>query len=58
MLRPAYLKKGDKIGIVATARKVSFDEVKSSIDILESWGLEVVIGKTIGLGLKNGYLIL
>ncbi|MBP9135872.1 MAG: LD-carboxypeptidase [Chitinophagales bacterium] len=53
MLRPAYLKKGDKIGIVATARKVSFDEVKSSIDILESWGLEVVIGKTIGLGLNQ-----
>lgn len=53
MLQPAYLKKGDKVGIVATARKVSFDEIKASILILESWGLEVVIGKTIGLGLNQ-----
>lgn len=53
MLRPDFLKKGDKIGIVATARKVSFEEVKTSINILESWGLEVVLGKTIGLGLNQ-----
>lgn len=50
MLRPEYLKKGDKIAITATARKVSFEEIKESIGILESWGLVVIIGKTIGLG--------
>lgn len=45
MTRPAYLKKGDKIGIVATARKVVLAELEPAIDILKGWGLEVVFGK-------------
>lgn len=43
MRRPEYLKKGNKIGIAATARKVSVEEMQPCIQILESWGLEVVI---------------
>jgi muramoyltetrapeptide carboxypeptidase len=39
---------GDKIGIVSTARKISITDVESSVQILKSWGLETVIGKTIG----------
>jgi muramoyltetrapeptide carboxypeptidase len=44
---PPYLKKGDKIGIVAPARKISFSEIEYAIKLLEQWGLEVVLGKNI-----------
>jgi len=36
------------VAIVSTARKISLSEIQSGIDTLKSWGLEVVIGKTIG----------
>ncbi|WP_395054907.1 LD-carboxypeptidase [Flavobacterium sp.] len=49
MIAPAYLKKGDTIAIVATARKNIDDNLKPAISWLKSWGLEVVIGNTIGL---------
>jgi len=42
---PAYLHKGDKIGIVASARKISKEEVLPAIELLKQWGLEVVQGK-------------
>ena len=45
MITPAYLKPGDKVGIIATARKVSFDEVSPAIKVFESWGLVVELGK-------------
>ncbi|MBL4656397.1 MAG: LD-carboxypeptidase [Flavobacteriales bacterium] len=45
MRRPDYLKEGDKIGIAATARKVSEQEMQPCIYILESWGLEVVLSE-------------
>src|SRR4051812_39711349 len=47
MLSPAYLNKGDKIAIVATARKVSREELQPGVEILQSWGLEVVFGKNL-----------
>lgn len=46
---PPFLQKGDTIAILATARKNIEDNLKPAIDLLHSWGLEVVIGKTIGL---------
>ncbi|WP_366185518.1 LD-carboxypeptidase [Flavobacterium ovatum] len=49
MITPAYLQKGDTVAIVSTARKNNVDNLKPSIDLLHSWGLEVSIGKTIGL---------
>jgi muramoyltetrapeptide carboxypeptidase len=36
------------VAIVATARKISEEEIRASVNILKSWGLEVVIGNTIG----------
>ena len=42
------LQTGDKIAIISTARKVSFAEMEPAIAILKSWGLEVILGKTIG----------
>jgi muramoyltetrapeptide carboxypeptidase len=47
MITPPYLKPGDKIAIIATARKVSPDEMQPAINILKEWGLEVVEGKNL-----------
>jgi len=44
MTTPSYLKKGDRIALVSPARKISPAEVKTSINIFKSWGLEVVLG--------------
>jgi muramoyltetrapeptide carboxypeptidase len=49
MITPAILQKGDTIAILATARKNIDDNLKPAIDLLHSWGLEVIIGNTIGL---------
>ncbi|WP_169051645.1 LD-carboxypeptidase [Flavobacterium sp. H122] len=53
MITPPYLKKGDTVAIVATARKNIDDNLKPAIDLLKSWGLEVKIGSTIGLDLNQ-----
>ena len=45
MIIPKKIKVGDRIGIVATARKISLYELSHAKKILESWGLEVVFGK-------------
>ena len=46
---PPSLQKGDTIAILATARKNIDDNLKPAIDLLHSWGLEVLIGQSIGL---------
>ncbi len=46
---PPYLKPGDTVGILATARKVAEEPLGPAIKLLKSWGLNVVIGKTVGL---------
>ncbi|HEX8563851.1 MAG TPA: LD-carboxypeptidase [Flavobacterium sp.] len=48
MITPEFLQKGDTVGITATARKIELTSLQPAIDLLESWGLHVVIGKTIG----------
>lgn len=45
---PPYLTKGDTVAIVATARKIEAQHLQPAIDLLKSWGLNVVLGKTIG----------
>jgi muramoyltetrapeptide carboxypeptidase len=47
MVVPNYLVKGDKIGIIAPARCINFDEVHPSIRLFQKWGLEVVLGTNI-----------
>ena len=49
MITPPFLQKGDTVAIVSTARKNIDDNLKPTIDLLEGWGLNVKIGKTIGL---------
>src|SRR3982751_4254304 len=47
MILPPKLNSGDKVAIVATARKTTLRETESAIVTLESWGLQPVIGKSI-----------
>ena len=49
MILPQNLQKGDTIAIVATARKNITDNLKPALTLAKSWGLEVVLGTTIGL---------
>ena len=49
MIIPQFLKAGDTVAIVCTARKFFPEDAKPAIDLLESWGLKVKLGKTIGL---------
>lgn len=44
---PPTLKKGDCIGIVSTARKISIEEVLPAKLMFESWGLQVVFGQNL-----------
>ena len=48
MITPEFLQKGDTVAILATARKIDLINLQPAIKLLESWGLYVVIGKTIG----------
>ncbi|MEP0265990.1 LD-carboxypeptidase [Dokdonia sp.] len=48
MVTPPALIYGDKVGLVATARKISLEELEEGIQLIKSWGLVPVIGKTIG----------
>jgi muramoyltetrapeptide carboxypeptidase len=45
MKTPAYLSKGDKVAIVATARKISKEEIIPAAELIEQLGLQVVFGK-------------
>ena len=45
-ITPPYLKKGDKVAITCPAKKLP-NPMTDAIALLESWGLEVVLGKTL-----------
>jgi len=47
MISPPYLKRGDSIGIVATARKISREELEFDFEKFNEWGLKAVLGKNI-----------
>lgn len=44
MKKPPYLKKNDTVAIIAPARKISLNEIEQGIEILKSWGLNVITG--------------
>ncbi len=46
MTHPPYLKKGDKIAITCPAKTLRIPMI-DAIALLESWGLEVVLGETV-----------
>ncbi|MDB5148103.1 MAG: LD-carboxypeptidase [Mucilaginibacter sp.] len=45
-IQPPYLKKGDKIAITCPAKKLP-NPMTDAIALLQSWGLEVVLGDTV-----------
>jgi muramoyltetrapeptide carboxypeptidase len=47
--QPPYLKTGDKIAIVAPAKKLP-TSIDAAITLLKSWGLEVLIGESVYAG--------
>jgi muramoyltetrapeptide carboxypeptidase len=49
MIIPPFLKTGDTVALVCTARKFFPEDAKPAIDLLKSWGLNVKLGATIGL---------
>lgn len=48
MKQPAYLKKGATIGITCPAGYMEAAKVEQCITTLQSWGFEVMVGKTVG----------
>ena len=44
MIQPPFLKRGDKIAILAPARSITFDEVHPAMKLFQKWGLEVILG--------------
>lgn len=45
--QPKFLRPGQRIGIVSTARKISPEELKPALKIIEQWGFEVILGKNL-----------
>lgn len=45
-INPPYLKKGDKIAITCPAKKLAAP-MRDAVELLTSWGLEVVLGETV-----------
>lgn len=43
---PQFLKRGDKIGVVAPASSIP-NGLEDAVNLLESWGLEVILGETV-----------
>ncbi len=50
---PPYLKKGDTIAITCPAGYMAREKAEACIKTLQSWGFEVMVGKTLGSDSKN-----
>jgi muramoyltetrapeptide carboxypeptidase len=50
---PAYLQKGDTIGITCPAGYMAIEKAQSCIDTLQQWGYNVMTGKTLGSASAN-----
>lgn len=48
-----FLKLGDKVAITAPASQVKKDDVLKGVQILENWGLQIIIGDTVGNSFFN-----
>ena len=56
MIQPSYLQKGDKIAIVAPAKRMLAGELDEAIALIKQWGFEPVLGKNIYNVYDLGYL--
>jgi len=50
---PPYLKKGDTIGLTCPAGYMAEKKAQTCIAVLQQWGFEVMVGKTLGSKSKN-----
>jgi muramoyltetrapeptide carboxypeptidase len=50
---PSYLQAGDTIGMACPAGYMNFEKAQTCIDIFESWGYKIKIGKTLGGDSQN-----
>lgn len=50
---PPYLKKGDTVGITCPAGYMDAAKVQTCIHTLQSWGYQVMVGKTVGSNSTN-----
>ena len=50
---PPYLEKGDMIGITCPAGYMVGKKAQTCIEVLQKWGFEVMVGKTLGSKSKN-----
>jgi len=48
MVTPPFLKHGDTIAIVSTARKITKTDLEPALELLASWGFKAILGHTIG----------
>jgi len=48
VVTPSSLSKGDMVGILSTARKITISQLDPFLRLLENWGLQPVLGHTIG----------
>lgn len=48
MLVPKPLQQGDTIAIICTARFVESKDLETSVKLFESWGLKVILGRSVG----------
>lgn len=55
MIRPAFLRQGDTVCILAPGRKLDINIINSAASIIESWGLKVKFGKNL-FSEKHSYL--
>jgi muramoyltetrapeptide carboxypeptidase len=52
---PPLLKPGDKIAVIAPARKIDRSLIERSVDIIQEWGLQVVLSENL-FSSKHSYL--
>jgi muramoyltetrapeptide carboxypeptidase len=45
MTIPPYLKSGDKVAIISSAKRTEPEEIEQGLDLLKSWGLVPVMGR-------------
>ncbi|MGF2410852.1 S66 peptidase family protein [Ferruginibacter sp.] len=50
---PPYLKKGDTIGITCPAGFMAAEKAQTCITVLQQWGYQVMVGKTLGSSSAN-----
>ncbi|MES2795003.1 MAG: LD-carboxypeptidase [Bacteroidota bacterium] len=48
LITPPFLQKKDKVAIICMAGKTTLQTIELAIQILESWGLQVIVGETVG----------